>query len=197
MAGNMTPIESWFKIDGDNTLRLNYPLNAKSYVIDLGGYRGDWTAKIHSKFGCRVDVYEPVWKFYDFCRIRFEDVPEIKVFNSGVGKRNGIGQITLLADGSSAFKEGAEVEIVRIKDIYQIVKDKVDLLKINVEGAEYDILERLIETGKIMKVENIQVQFHPWGEDYLERYKTIQLMLGETHKITYNFPFVWENWRIK
>jgi len=31
----------WFAVNGDQTLRLNYDLDANSLVFDLGGYKGD------------------------------------------------------------------------------------------------------------------------------------------------------------
>jgi len=40
-------VKRWFKNYGDNTLRLEYPLNSDSVVWDLGGYHGDFAAKIN------------------------------------------------------------------------------------------------------------------------------------------------------
>ena len=34
------------------------------------------------------------------------------------------------------------------------------LMKINIEGGEFELLERLLETRLISRIENIQVQFH-------------------------------------
>lgn len=39
-------IKEWIALNGDNTLRLDYPLDEQSVVIDLGAYHGDWTKKI-------------------------------------------------------------------------------------------------------------------------------------------------------
>ena len=40
----------WFKDNGDKTHRLNYNLNEKSIVFDLGGYEGQWASDIFSKY---------------------------------------------------------------------------------------------------------------------------------------------------
>lgn len=43
--------------------------------------------------------------------------------------------------------------------------NKIDLFKINIEGAEYDLLECIILNGYILKIKNIQVQFHDFFPD--------------------------------
>lgn len=42
-------VRRWFRDKGDSTLRLDYPLNADSIVLDVGGYKGDFSALIHEK----------------------------------------------------------------------------------------------------------------------------------------------------
>jgi hypothetical protein len=70
----------------------------------------------------------------------------------------------------------------------------IDLLKINIEGGEYELLEHIIEKTLQNKIRNIQVQFHTWIENCEDRRKNIQDILRKTHKLTYNYDFVWENW---
>ena len=40
---------------------------------------------------------------------------------------------------------------ISIKDITEVIKDfdieKIDLLKLNIEGSEYDLLEKLLKSG--------------------------------------------------
>jgi hypothetical protein len=62
----------------------------------------------------------------------------------------------------------------------------VDLMKINIEGGEYELLEHLIARGLTKRIRNIQVQFH---EDVMAgaagRMERIQSRLAETHHLTY------------
>jgi len=45
---------------------------------------------------------------------------------------------------------------------------------------------------------NLQIQFHDFIIDNAnERMENIQTQLAKTHKITYQYKFVWENWEIK
>ena len=75
--------------------------------------------------------------------------------------------------------------------------ERIDLMKINIEGGEYDLLEHLIKTGWIDKIINIQVQFHDFVENAEARMLAIQNDLAKTHELTYQYKFVWENWRLK
>jgi hypothetical protein len=67
-------------------------------------------------------------------------------------------------------------------------------MKINIEGGEFELLERLIETGLIATIENLQVQFHNFEVGAPKRMAELQAALGRTHTPTYQYEFVWENW---
>lgn len=74
----------------------------------------------------------------------------------------------------------------------------VDLIKINIEGGEYDLLEHLLSSGMVKRFKNIQVQFH---EDVIPkaeaRMRKIHDELSKTHRVTFQKIFIWENWEIK
>ena len=60
---------------GDEGLRFDYELNSDSLVIDLGGYKGQWTSDIYARFNCRVLVFEPVAQFAASIAQRFRHNP--------------------------------------------------------------------------------------------------------------------------
>lgn len=191
----------WFNIQGDKTLRLDYDLNEKSLVFDLGGHEGQWTSDIFSKYGCFIHVFEPVEEFAEKIEKRFCKNKKIKVYMCGLSNSNKNVKISFDKDGSSIFKSGKDMkEIVLMRAIDFMQKNniqKIDLMKINIEGGEYDLLEHLIEAGFISNITDIQVQFHDIFPDAEQRMLRIQKRLERTHYLTYNYPFVWENWRKK
>ena len=71
------------------------------------------------------------------------------------------------------------------------------MLKINIEGGEYDLLESILESNIQNKIINFQIQFHDFVPNSEIRMKKIQDKLSQTHQITFNYPFVWENWKLK
>ena len=96
-------------------------------------------------------------------------------------------------DKTGLFAKGERIE-VEIVDAMSIFREKtIDLLKINIEGMEYELLERIVPNN----IKNIQVQFHKIGENYEERYQKIREKLLQTHELTYDFPFVWQNFKLK
>src|SRR4051794_32654586 len=72
-------VETWHAMNGDTTLRLDFPLDTSSVVADVGGYQGQWASDIYARFRCRIHVYEPAAECADRIRERFEHNPDIVV----------------------------------------------------------------------------------------------------------------------
>lgn len=191
----------WVEIDGDSTLRLAYPINEKSVVFDLGGYKGQWASDIFSKYCCNVYVFEPVMAFYETIKKRFQHNKKIRTFPFGLAEENKKVLLSVDKDRSSMFKGSDEGEAIVLHSFKEFLGThqirNIDLIKINIEGAEYDLLDFIIEEGLQTRISNIQVQFHDFVPDAEKRIKGIQKMLETTHEVTWQYPFVWENWRIR
>ena len=195
-------VKRWFKADGDNTYRLNYNLDENSLVFDLGGYKGDFTSQIVEKYNCNVMVFEPVHLFASNIENRFKDNIKVKVFSFGLESKDRSDVIYLDENGSSSYRidDNKKCEEVNYKAIGSFLLknniNHIDLIKINIEGGEYELLECMLENGLVNVVDNFQIQFHKIkGLDCKKRMKKIQDCLGKTHKLTWSFrPFVWENW---
>ena len=52
--------------------------------------------------------------------------------------------------------------------------DRIDFLKMDCEGSEYEIIPHLIETGLIKKIDNISLEFH--GRDQREYFDTVSYL---------------------
>ena len=190
---------------GDVTRRLNYKLNEESIVFDIGGYKGQWASDIYAMFRCRIYVFEPIKKYADFIRQRLNFPNKIVVETAGASIANRSQYLFIDNEKSSSnlTSEAEKMSKVKVKmiDLCEYITrariNSIDLMKINIEGDEYDLLEKLISTGTINKVKNLQVQFHRFIERSKERRNTIRTQLSRTHKETYNYPFIWESWEIK
>lgn len=191
----------WIKDDGDYTLRLEYDLDERSIVFDVGGYKGQWASDIFSKYQPKIFIFEPVPEYAENIKNRFCKNKKIEVLDFGLGGTERETIISVQKDGSSIYTNspGSESEQIRIMSgsefIFSRSFDKIDLMKINIEGGEYELLNDLIETGAITKIENIQVQFHNIFPDAERKMSSIQRALSKTHHVTYQYPFVWENWK--
>ena len=196
---NSQDLKRWIKEKGDWTYRLNYPLSEDSVVFDVGGYQGWFAEEIYNKFRCTVYVFEPVKSFYDYINEKFKDNSKIHVLNYGLGGETRKVDITIKRDGTSVYLKGSETESIKVVNIIEAMKDleieKIDLLKLNIEGEEFPLLENLIENSELYRFSDIQVQFHSFMENSVERKQKIREALSESFKLEYDFEFVWEGWK--
>lgn len=199
-----SPIEvrtgKWYRDNGDATLRLDYDLGEDSVVFDLGGYHGNWARDIFCMYGCRIHVFEPVDEFVRVIKRVFKNNGRVTVHGFGLAGKDEKAVITLGREGSSTFMKGGEVQeitLVRASDFFAGNGiTAIDLMKINIEGGEYDLLEHMIQSGFVVNIANIQVQFHDFVPGADTRMAKIQESLRKTHHLTYQYPFVWENWAV-
>jgi len=190
----------WFAIDGDHTLRLDYRLDDKAVAFDLGGYKGQWASDIFARFLCTVHVFEPVPQFAAELAVRFECNPRVIVHGFGLAGADGDVDLVVAGDHSSAFRGEGQTCRGRLVAIDTFLVDNgidtVDLMKVNIEGAEYELLEHLLDAGEIRRFRNLQIQFHDFVPEAASRMFAIQERLGQTHNLTFQYTFVWENWQL-
>lgn len=177
------------------SLRYEYPLNRNSFVIDCGVYRGDFTHKIYELYECGIDSYEPILEFFNAAIARFKQYHKIQVFHCAVGGSSRIETVKTQGDKSGQYADGPS-ENVAVIPLSALVVHPVDLLKLNIEGMEYEALGDLIANGKAELCRNIQVQFHSNVPDCERRYWAIREHLLKTHRLTYSEPWCWENYEL-
>jgi FkbM family methyltransferase len=195
-------VKPWFADNGDQTLRLDYDLNENSVVLDIGGYKGEFAVDIFCKYNATIYVFEPIESFFKIIQKKFVNNPKIKVYNFGLAGKDEQMEISMTDNASSVFLKTEDSETIQLKSIVNFLQKNniqfVDLIKINIEGGEYELLESLIENNLLSNFKNIQVQFHDFLlDDGKERMNKIQEHLAKTHAITYQYEFVWENWELK
>jgi len=198
----MKEIEKWVRDKGDQTHRINYPLNSDSVVIDVGAYQGKFIDSIYQKYQCNIHAFEPVKNFIQILNSRWYQTEKVKIHDYALGTSNEIIDICLDGDASSTHVFNNSItEKIRIKKIDEVLKElqinSVDLIKINIEGEEYPLLDYCLKQGIVEKFKNIQVQFHDFISNAVEKRNSIRQRLSETHELTYDYEFTWENWKLK
>ncbi len=189
----------WFYLSGDVRYLANHDLNSESIVFDVGGYVGVFTDKLVHKYDSRIYVFEPVKKYLQVLKRKYKDNKNVQVFDFGLSNKTETAEINVKGDKSSRFVESAQVEKVKLVDISEFMLEnkieEVDLITINIEGGEYDLLERMLEKDLVKNFKFIQVQFHNFVESAENRHEIIISKLRETHKPTFKFPFIWEGFK--
>lgn len=197
--------EIWKALDGDKSLRVEYNLNPNSVVFDCGGYKGDWASEIFARYQSKVHIFEPFPEFAKQIKHRFKQNDSIFANSFGLGAKNSNQFVvnnensTSLFGNSALQGESVQIYIKNVKDyLVENDIDYVDLIKINIEGAEYELLDYLLKENIIGVFRNLQIQFHKqYSNDHEIRAVDIRERLSNTHNLTWSYSFVWENWEIK
>ena len=160
-------------------------------VIDVGGYNGDYADIINKKFDCEIIIYEPILAYYSKISERFKNDKNIHVVPVAASRKTGVRKMYVSEVASSFFQswnqstKTEDVSTVRLSD--EIQEKKVDILKLNCEGAEYEIIDDLDEHNLLKDIDEILVQFHK----VMRREKT-EATLSKTHEKV--FDFKWQLW---
>jgi FkbM family methyltransferase len=187
----------WVAARGDQTLRVDYPLVSSDIVLDVGGYQGDWAEAIISRYAPVVHVFEPVFTFAQAIRQRLGGKIHLHPFGLAGNTREVF--ITLAQEGSSIIKGETDakqerIQLVAARDVFMTLPSEIALMKINIEGAEYELLEHLLAESLLPRIRHLQIQFHDFVPDARARRQALRQALRATHVPTYNYPFIWEGW---
>jgi FkbM family methyltransferase len=146
-------------------------------AIDCGANIGDVTAALVRR-GAFVHAFEPDPAAFAVLIERFGDASKVEVRQQAVLDRAGRVRLYLHVDathdpvgasvGSSVlpFKGNVdeeryvEVEAIDLSELVLALPRPVKVVKIDVEGAECPIVNRLIDTGAIERTETVLVELH-------------------------------------
>ena len=127
-------------------------------ILDIGGNVGITSIYLASIFpNATIYSFEPLLENYKILQKNTQQYGNIKVFNIGLGSKNGSFKVFLSDDsenfgGVSFYSEGegnktesyTECKVRNINDVIQELNiSSIDLMKIDTEGSEYDILSCL------------------------------------------------------
>lgn len=179
---------------------FEHDLDANSLVLDVGAFNGEYADKIFHKYHCEIHCFEPMRGYYNELARRFEEEPRVHLHQVGLSNRTYQTSMGVGGLGSSEFGFFLKKEQVQMQDVAEVfakLDRNVDLLKINIEGGEYPLLQRMIEKDLLRRCKKVMVQFHdiPVSEKSAKALR-LELIEGieKTHDPTFSYPFVWEAW---
>jgi len=194
----------WCGAVNDNSqLLYEADIDSDSVVLDAGAYTGEWAEVILDRYNPTIHAFEPDPRNHKHLAKKALESPHLIAYEYGLGDSNERVRMTLEFLGSSMFASGgnkrnvpsAEVEIRDIADVWrELALDRVHLMKINIEGAEFPLLERMTEAGLLDKVDCYLIQFHEWHPGAYHRRRNIRKALRSTHELAWDYHFVWEKW---
>jgi len=170
-------------------------------VIDCGANIGQETIPL-AKTGAEVYSFEPNPYAFEELKKATKDFPKVHCINKGVLDKNDKMKLYLhensdddeltWSTGSSFVAEKknvkkdkfVEIEIIDLIEFIRNLNTNIKLLKIDVEGVEYEILDKLIDSGLLNKVEQVLVETHAEKIPELKEKDTAIRKKIEDRKIT-------------
>jgi FkbM family methyltransferase len=188
-----------WKILRRDALLYRHSLQEEDLVYDVGGYHGDWTCRMLSLYPSQYRIFEPHPEAFSKLTERFPGRPEVSLHEFALGGANGLVSLSCAEEGSSIVSDrGAGSIKIRLIDVCEQLRNErhpVALIKLNIEGAEFDLLETLLWSDALNLAGDLLVQFHSGAPRAEARYLKIAEKLRETHHCVWRYPFLWELWR--
>lgn len=193
--------ERWFRENPHEERRFVFSLDPSSIVFDVGAYDGVWARNMYLRYQPKIYSFEPSPLFFQqtCANLQGSGAMAYPIALGGSSKELILNE-TLDSSSSHRTIENANPIPVKQVDVELFFRQEniqhVDLFKINIEGAEYELLERMIVTDLVKRCRSILVQFHPWVENHPQRKKFITDNLSRTHRRRFNYEYVWEFWEL-
>lgn len=193
-----------------NFITPNIILDDSSIVLDIGANIGRFTS-IFARYGCKVYSFEPTKATFNVLINRFTGINnvilknnacwieemKIKLYHHELTDYNKV----YWSDGNSLMKDKSnvlknnyeEVDAIDLsKFIFDITKKQpIDLIKMDIEGAEVDVINHLIDTNAIKHVNYLICETHEKKNKFLlegtNLLKEKVKRLGLDNKIYFNW----------
>jgi FkbM family methyltransferase len=175
-------------------------------VIDIGAHIGTYSKKFAER-ARKVYAIEPHPEIYQQLTSNTEPYPNIETIQAAVSNAAGVahlysdasgtkhptqGSTLSLNKGNVSYESGFEVESIRLSDLLNSIGKFVRLIKIDIEGMEYKVINDLLDNASMDKVGKIYVEDHcEIVEDlHIERAATLAKIrsLGLEEKFDFNWP---------
>ena len=197
LQGGSSDASRWF-LSNREKLKYGMKLAPDGLVLDVGSYLGEFTQKMLKKNpNMTFWLYEPIPKYFSACANRYKDRENIIVHQKAVSAdgRDITMQINSLRSRqqNKIALDSTVVESKSIQEIFDSVLN-IELMKINIEGMEYECLEQLMLSGSLIKVRHLLIQFHNFESDSQERRNALRNKIEQDFYNIYTFEWIWELW---
>jgi FkbM family methyltransferase len=145
-------------------------LGAKSIVVDVGvGEDISFSCSLIEKFGCRVFGFDPTPRAVAYAKR--QSLPNFKFFEYGLGATGGPAKFYLPSEqshvsGSITHEQHLglvpiDVELIDVDGLFRTTgTERITLLKMDIEGAEYDVIASSQFRRNAARIDVLCIEFH-------------------------------------
>lgn len=196
----LTDASKWFLFNREK-LKYELDLKAGGIVLDIGAYKGQYTKKMHA-FNADVVfwLYEPIEEYFQICQNLFFDESTITTHQTAVSADGRDFEMEVAGlrsrQASNNLTDSVSITSIDIQDIFDSA-DEFELLKMNIEGMEYECLEKLINSNSLIKAKYLLVQFHELDEHSPFKLAKIHESISNDYTNIWKYEWMWELWKRK
>lgn len=178
-------------------------------ALDVGAYEGEWSSRVLARADARatrdlvIHAFEPEPGAVERFRSGVASDKRIEVHPFGLSGHDRLVPLSVSGPGSSIFANPSVPGTfgttgVQLRDVDAVLTalavDRIDFMKINIEGGEFELLDRLHQMGWLPRTGAMIIQFHEFAPNAHRARKRNRRQLAETHRCTWNYPWVYERW---
>ena len=152
-------------------------LHSDSVIIDLGGHKGEFSSEVHEKFDCTAFIIEAMPDLY----ASIIQKPKLHTFHYAISDSIGSIQfhVSENPESNSIFSQSTTnagtilVPSITLEAFMnQQGIESVDLLKMDIEGAEFQVVGDCIDSLK--KVDHFFLEYHGKVDQTKQLYTMLQ-----------------------
>ena len=189
----------WFGSAYGGWVVYTRPMSSDSIVYSCGvGEDASFDLALISRFEMTIHAFDPTPKAVDW--VGAQDLPPSFMFHPlGIASFDGAATFNApprpqdasytLVQGRGNATVTVQADVRRVSTVMtQLGHDRIDLLKMDIEGAEYDVIEDLVASQ--LDIRQLLVEFHHSFETIgvEETYRSVALLRSRGFKLYYVSP---------
>lgn len=171
--------------------------SSRPLILDCGGNIGLSVLRFKQRFPhARIKVFEADPKICSVMKKNLEsfDITDVEINNAAVWKENG--EVSFASDG----KDGGRIEsgsdwnlTIRSVRLANIITEKVDILKMDIEGAEFDVMADLAAEGKLSLIDQIFCEVHCEFDSFQKVADLLNILADADFSICLTRPIIYSD----
>ncbi len=157
-------------------VQKNGKMNNVPVIFDLGAHIGLSILYFKIKYpDSKIVAFEPNSNIFPILQenMEYNHLTNVELHNIAVGSKDEIRIFYIDNSGNDAFSTGSFSKDawngtqkstpinVKCERLSKYITEEIDILKMDIEGAETEVLKELIESNKLKYVKNILIEYHP------------------------------------